>query len=456
MDRDAPPVRFADLATRAPFPAIPQPDTRAYELLLGGYRPWRKVRPIARDLGMNPEEAWAMVKASRLPALQQLEVRQADGQPFRLCMGPHVLEPLHRVDRASGGGGPAALEPERGDLGDPAVRERLRIKTLMDEAAESSLIEGAATTRADAVELLRSGRSPRTRAERMVVNNYLAMQRVKGWLGRDLTPDMLLELQTLLTDGTLDRPDEAGRLRREGEFVRVVDERTNEPIFVPPPAGQLPARLRAVCDFANADHGRGPRFIHPVVKACVLHFLVGYEHPFCDGNGRTARAVFYWHALRHGYHIFEYTAISELIRAGFARYPQAYIDAELDEGDLTYFVLYQLEVIERALGRLAEHIRDEQARIERSASLLRLAKDLNLRQRLLLEHALRRPTTEYTVKSHMNSNGVVAATARTDLEDLVRRRMLLTSRRGNQVVYTVVPGLADRLERSMAKGRTKR
>lgn len=447
MDREKPPLRFADLQGSGQTPYSPSPGSREHELLLQEYRPWRKVRRIARDLGMTPEAAWATVKWSRLFCRRPLEVSQPLVGPFSVCLGAHVLESLHRIDRATGGGGAAVLTPGAGELGDEGMLRRLRIKTLMDEAAESSLIEGAATTRKDAVELLRSGRDPVNKSERMVVNNYVAMQKVKEWLGRPLSAAMLLELQTVLTSGTLERPDEAGRFRRPDEPVRVVDERTNETIFEPPPAADLPARLERVCTFANAAHDKGERFLHPIVKACILHFLIGYEHPFCDGNGRTARAVFYWFALRHGYGIFEFTSISELIRKGYAAYPQAYLDSEGDEGDLTYFVLHQLKIIEQALDKLSEHLKHEQDKITRSEAMLRLAKDLNIRQRLLLEHGLRRPLTHYTVKSHMNSNGIVAATARTDLEDLAKRRMLVKSSSGKQIIYMIAPGLEDRLRK---------
>lgn len=451
MDRESPPIRFSDLLQRPEWPKLPTDGSREHELLMGTYRPWRKVRPIARELSCTPEDAWAMIKAARLSAWRRLDLRPMSGPPFGISIGPHLLEPLHRIDRATGGGGPAVLAPATGDLADPVMRVRLRIKTLMDEAAESSLIEGAATTRKDAVEMLREGRPPKSIGERMVVNNFRAMQNLKQWIHRPLLPEMLLELQTILTQDTLDNPGEAGRFRRADEHVHIVDERSGEDIFVPPPAEQLEARLNTLCEFANADHSRGPKFLHPIVKACILHFMIGYEHPFCDGNGRTARAVFYWFALRNGYDIFEYATISEIIRKGFARYPQAYIDSEIDEGDLTYFVLYKLSVIEQALDRLAEHLRDQQAKVERTRMFLHAAKDLNLRQRLLLEHAIRHPLTEYTVKSHANSNGIVLATARADLEDLVQRKLLVTGKRGKRVLYLASPNL----ERKLA-GRPKR
>ena len=44
-------------------------------------------------------------------------------------------------------------------------------------------------------------------------------------------------------------------------------------------------------NFAFANAQSSP-FVHPVVKAMALHFAIGFIHPFVDGNGRTARALF--------------------------------------------------------------------------------------------------------------------------------------------------------------------
>jgi Fic family protein len=48
----------------------------------------------------------------------------------------------------------------------------------MEEAITSSQLEGAATTREVAKEMIREGRQPRDRSERMILNNYLTMQRI--------------------------------------------------------------------------------------------------------------------------------------------------------------------------------------------------------------------------------------------------------------------------------------
>lgn len=415
----------------------------AFDRLIVEYRPWHKFHHAAKELGLDPETAWINAKVKRAPQMRWFRSLVRDeGGCFGVNEGRHLFEPLHRIDRATGGGGAAALEDGSGSS-DSEIRRRYRIQTLMDEAAESSILEGAASTRKDAVDMLRAGRSPKNKHERMIVNNYAAMQRVKQLRDKPLDLAIILELHRLLTDGTLDA-GEIGRFRRSDERVRVVDDRDGTDIFVPPDAARVPAHMQALCDFANASHA-GDTFLHPIVKASVLHFLLGYIHPFTDGNGRTARALFYWLALRHGYSIFEYLSISTIIRKGYVRYPQAFVDVETDDGDATYFVLYQLDVIEQALDRLAEQLAHEEKKIKLSERLLKLAKDLNLRQRLLLEHALRHPLTHYTVKSHANSNGIVLTTARTDLEHLVRLKLMATVKRGKEVVYMATPKLMKQL-----------
>lgn len=445
MRTDSPPYGFGSIFNNLGDMAWMQLSSQpALKQLFSDYRPWRKFKYIAKDFGVDPEQAWRAAKFLRLHGWRQFDdLSDMKGSPFGVCLDPDLFEALHRIDRATGGGGPAAIASNDGVLADEQARRQFRIRTLMDEAAESSIIEGAARTRKDAVELIRSGREPRDKHERMIVNNYVAMQQIKTLLLKDLTPEVLIKLQATLTKGTLKNDEEVGRLRRADEKVYIVD-RDEVTIHVPPPATELPARLHRLCDFANVQH-TGDKFLHPIIKASILHFMIGYEHPFVDGNGRTARAIFYWYALKCGYSIFEYLSISEIIRKGDARYSQAYVDTEVDDGDLTYFARYKLNVIEQSLDRLAEHLQREEKKIKASEQLLHVAKDLNLRQRLLLEHALRHPGTAYTVKSHSNSNGITLVTARTDLDDLVRRRLMTTSKRGKEVLYHVTRTLRDRL-----------
>ncbi len=51
-------------------------------------------------------------------------------------------------------------------------------------------------------------------------------------------------------------------------------------------------------------------FIHPVIRAILLHFMLAYDHPFVDGTGRTARALFYWSMAHQGYWLMDFISIT--------------------------------------------------------------------------------------------------------------------------------------------------
>ena len=85
--------------------------------------------------------------------------------------------------------------------------------------------------------------------------------------------------------------------------------------------------MAAMCAFAN---GETPGyFIHPAVRAIILHFWLAYDHPFEDGNGRTARALFYWVMAAQGYRLTEYLSISRLLYTARSKYRRSFLLTEL-------------------------------------------------------------------------------------------------------------------------------
>ena len=92
---------------------------------------------------------------------------------------------------------------------DHQARQRFLVNSLMEEAIRSSQLEGATTSRRVAKELLRTGRDPKDRGERMIFNNYRALQFMREEMGENLSPAVVLELHRILTDGTLDDPGAA-------------------------------------------------------------------------------------------------------------------------------------------------------------------------------------------------------------------------------------------------------
>lgn len=408
---------------------------------------WEDCTHRAKAAGIDAETAWLSVKLLRNTNRSQVPLQDTSKKQFTVSLPPVAHRMLHQIDLFLGG----QIGTDKPMLDTEASRSRYLLSSLREEAISSSLIEGAVVTRRDAKELIRSGRKPRTVHERMIVNNYRTIQMLNRRCRDPMTPDLLCEVQRMLTEGTLSDPGEAGRFRRDDESVHVHDEESNEPLYFPPPAGELLRRMEDFCRFANEPADAEP-FIHPVVRAIVLHFWIGYDHPFVDGNGRTARAMFYWSMLRSGYWLTEYLTISTIIHQQPKQYYRAFLDTELDENDLMYFLLYHLKVIIRSMDEFRSYLRKQQQESEQVHALA--MHDLNERKQQIVLRALRDPTTAFTHESHAQSHDIVIATARSDLLDLVKRGLLRQVRGGRAFRYVAVPDLADRLERR--KGRRAR
>lgn len=276
------------------------------EGLTDRYYHWDKLRRVPAPLGLSSEEWWLALKMGRAQTAKPLPLLDSQGRPFRLSRPDAVLEVLPRIDSKTRG---AIIMPEKVTNAD--TRDRYLVSSLIEEALTSSQLEGAVTTTRVARDMLRSGRKPCTVSERMILNNFEAMECLREWDDQDLSPRLILELHAILTEGTLaDVPDAYGRLRRADE--EIVISRDGIVLHEPPPADQLEERLLALCEFANE---RTPAyFIHPVVRAILVHFWLAYDHPFVDGNGRTARALFYWAMQRYGYWMCQFLSISKILR----------------------------------------------------------------------------------------------------------------------------------------------
>ena len=298
-------------------------------------------------------------------------------------------------------------------------------------------------TRDAAKKMIRDGRPPRDRSERMIFNNYRTMERIREIADEDLSPDLVFEVQRIVTEATLDNPSGAGRFRRDDEAIFIGGEE-GEVFHTPPPAGTLSGRMKRMCDFANA-RDTNP-FVHPVIRSIILHFWLAYDHPFIDGNGRTARALFYWSMLRHGYWLFEYVSISRIILKSPVQYGQAFLHTETDDNDLTYFLLYHAEVIRKAVDELHEYLDQKSKRLRQAELELRGLQGLSPRQRSLVTHALRHPGESYTIEGHRASHNTVTQTARTDLLDLEERGLFTKIKVGRTWNFRAVPDLEERLQ----------
>lgn len=354
------------------------------------------------------------------------------GERFSYVETPYVREALHHFDRRN------VSKLFADALGNDDAITEYRVRQLVEEAISSSMLEGARpTTREVARQMVREGREPTSRDERMILNNWRAMRRIVELIDNkaELDLNLLLDLHQIIGSGTLDVPDAEGRLRTNEHDVRVRDMEGVD-WHVPPQAtdpdgnmAPLPERVESLLAFANG-RSDGATFIHPALRAIISHYWMAYEHPFRDGNGRMARALYYWVMLKNGYEIAEFLSISGPIDKQARKYYRSFALVHTDNHDVTYFILHQLEVLNLAMEELTDHLKARVERTRRLAQLISSFDTLNHRQRALLQRAVRKPLQTYTIEGHATSHHVTYHTARSDLARLVALGFLSSKRVG--------------------------
>ena len=396
------------------------------------YDHWDKFRSQPFPKGTDRILAWAYLKFLRSHQTQPLPITSVDGLPLSYSLTENLCESLYCIDEAA-----------RGYLGlkEEAASAKHYTKSLMEEAITSSQIEGAVGTIKEAKEMLLSQRKPLTTSERMIYNNFLTMQSLKELCKEKLSHKLLFEIHASITQNTLESEDEVGRYRKESECVRI-ETVTGEVLFVPPKAKEIKGRLDALFEFANdSEHP----FIHPVIKGIILHFWLAYIHPFVDGNGRVARALFYWYLMKKGYWLFEYVSISRSIIRKSSQYARAYLYTQTDDGDLTYFISFNIQVILEAIQALEDYLRREEDQERKAASQVAAIPGLNSRQARFISHALSHPKQTYTIRRHQAAQGISYQTARADLLGLADKGLLNKIQRGKAFVFVPAPAAMKRL-----------
>jgi Fic family protein len=402
------------------------------------YLHWDDLRYRQPPAGLSTQEWWLAVKLQRKASFRDIPLVDTHGNAFGFCIPDFVAQQLHQIDREAG-----TLIGIQNPITNPQTRDRYLVRSLMEEAITSSQLEGAIATREVAKAMLSSGRKPRNRSEQMILNNYQTMQHIRELKETPLTPEIVLDIHRIISQDALDNPEGAGRLRRQNEPIEISDDEGNI-FYIPPPAEQLPERLKLMCRFANGEIP--DTFIHPVIRAILLHFWLAYDHPFVDGNGRTARALFYWEMLHNGYWLFEFISISQIIIKAPIQYYRAFLYTETDGNDLTYFLVHQTKVIRRALQELHNYITRKSREVEEITALLNQSNQLNYRQQALLADALKHPGHKYTVAEHQGRHGVVYQTARVDLLALAEAGLLDQRKQGKAYIFIAPIDLAKRLK----------
>ncbi|MDQ7047265.1 MAG: Fic family protein [Sulfurovum sp.] len=404
----------------------------------GRYLYWDKIKYHAKLNKDDPLIAWYSVKLHRASNKKWVKLQNKDNILFQYAAYDSLQSKLYKISEFSRDG----LMPTN-----PIGNKYLFSSLVIEEAINSSQLEGASTTRRVAKEMIASAREAKSPDERMIVNNYLLMKEVKRAKANFLSIDMILQFHEIATQGLTENGVIPGQIRTNDDiFIGDIDGNN---IYQPPKYDEVLSRLEMLCVFANENH-EDVDFIHPVIKAIILHFMIGYIHPFSDGNGRTARALFYWFMMKNGYDYFEYISISKLLKAAPVKYSKAYLYTEIDDNDLNYFIYYQIDIILRAIDDLRSFLEKKSEEFLELTEILKnseLAIKLNFVQKDIIKKAIKSPGRIFTALEVSVDYDVSANTARTYLKNLVSYKILGNYKDGRTIAYISPANLHELLKK---------
>jgi len=389
------------------------------------------------DSALDTSLVWSIVKSAR--NRQQTHITKL-GEPPVNCsfvLTPLIQKAISETDRNATS---ASLEWISSKIGEKAHLDYLLKDLIEDESISSSQLEGAATTTRVAKELLKRNRKPRNSDEKMILGNFKMM--IFAWEKRNksLSVDLIQQLHQVGVEGIEDEKYMPGSFRNSDD-IHVVNS-DGDIVHTPPQARGLKSRMKAIVEWANTDHDNMSEstYLHPLIKSMVLHFCIGYEHPFRDGNGRVARALFYWYLFKSDLAAFRYIAISVLLKKAPVKYGKSYLYAETDEMDLTYFIEYQSGIVIRAIEKFKKSYQNAALEIERFNSWLwesGLYNKLNDKQRTVFQVAKSGTVIGFTIRSVEKNLGCSYNTASSVLNGLVKLKLFYKVKEGREWVFFI-------------------
>ncbi len=279
-------------------------------------------------LGTQPDALWQELLNRRRSRATILPICNYLGKPYWYLVTDKMISASEKIVEAL-----LENETDFDPYADPPV-----VATL-EEVFYTSYIDGSNITIQEAMTFLQSDQPPRDIEEQMIANNRNAGSYASGNLYRMVDEVYLQELAFILTDGI----EGGGQGFRTEDWIEIPSMR--QEIYRLPPAASIPYRINELLSFLEDIKN------HPLIKAAVAQAWMMVVRPFPEGNERLGRILSTVILLRAGYTFFSDISLSALIARKSYGYYEAISNIIRDEndGDLTYFLEYYLEVLSRAV-----------------------------------------------------------------------------------------------------------
>ncbi|MGY0373969.1 Fic family protein [Clostridium sp. JNZ J1-5] len=306
------------------------------------------------------------------------------------------------------------------------------IDSLIDEAYSSSVIEGAFSTKRRTKEMVEKNLEPKDKSEKMILNNFYALKYIIENITTPLDENMIINIYKILTEGTLEEDEIVEKYRND--FVGVWDLSKGNYSYKAPHHTEVQLLMDSLISFI-----RNNTELHPLIKACIIHFYFVYVHPFFDGNGRTTRAISYMYLIQEGYEFFKFFSISSLINEERKKYYEAIENTEIYDSDMTYFIDYYLSMIVKSIERIKVHFKKEFGKKLIKDMMDKAGIFLNPRQTKIINFFITADKNIISAEEYKKKNKISYETARTDLNDLVDLGFFRKAKIGKKYIYRFNP-----------------
>jgi Fic family protein len=291
----------------------------------------------------------------------------------------------------------------------------------VEEAITSAIYEGANSTRSKAKALIASGEKPKSKDEWMLINNYFAMKWIKENSTLSVSKSLVLKIHEIVSKNTL-----------EGDDANFCGKLRDDAVYVGSHQGVTHSKLEDVLDEAiNLVTGH-PRFLHSLVKGIILHYFVAYIHPFFDGNGRTARTLFYFKAIKNDLKFVELLSVSANLKEHGKKYEKSFDLVKEHEFDMTFFIDFCLDSLMIALDKV-----EQKVNYLINISLLIEIDGINSNQVSLLQRMALNKYRATSIEGYAEDIGKSREISRRDLKSLLEKGYLKEEKKGKKFIYYI-------------------
>lgn len=365
---------------------------------------------------------WGDIQHKRKNMSREVPLKDQKGNNFWFLIPPFIEEVIHDIDFIA--------KEKIDELAAKEIQNNLIAESILDEALYSSVIEGAFSTKKRTKELVEK-RNPVNKSEKMILNNHNALMYILENLHQDLNEEIFITLHNIITDGTLKEDEISEKYRDDFVYVWADNAVKTEPIYTAPPHDVVQPMMDDLFQFINSNKP----FIHPVVKACIIHFYIAYVHPFFDGNGRVARAFSYMYLLKNKYEFFKFFSISSVVNKKRNKYYNAIKDTEDYDSDLTYFITTYTEMTRDSVYEVIEKLLKELKHESLMQSLVTDEVFLNDRQKKYLSYMKRKDNNLTTIDHYQKRMKVAYETARRDLTELAELGLFRKVKKSKKYIF---------------------